>query len=256
MTRALVTGMLVIGGCAASALSALPAAAADQTVHAIGAVDGDYGPVPDHFSPAVVRIAPGESVTFVNDAGQHNVRFQDGLFTSPDTPQLPPLWPSPPGKRTFSQSGTYNFLCDMHGALGMKGTVIVGSSTTQPPSTSKPTPAGSPGASPGALHIKSLSSKRHRFCNSGGKRCRRPGVRFEIDLSRSGRVTGKLARRPLTGRGKARRFGALNFGELKPGRTKLSFRRTSAGRRLIRGRYAMTLKAGTDTRTLRFSIVS
>jgi plastocyanin len=248
-----ITIMVVIVWCA---VWALPAVAADQTVHAVGAADGDYGPIPDHFSPATVRIAPGEAVSFVNDAGIHNVRFQDGLFTSPSTPMLPAGWPSPPAKRTFAQTGSYSFLCDTHGALGMTGTVIVGSPATNPGTTPKPGQPGSPSGSPAGLRIRALSSRRRRFCNRGGRHCKRPGVRFTIDLSTAGRVTASLTRRPLRGRGKARRFGALSFGELGSGRTKLSFRRTTAGRRLTRGRYAMRVEAGNDTRTFRFSIVS
>jgi plastocyanin len=251
--RVCVLVMVVVAWCG---VWVLPAAAADQTVHAIGAADGDYGPIPDHFSPAVVRIAPGESVTFVNDAGIHNVRFQDGLFTSPGTPMLPAGWPSPPAKRTFAQAGNYSFLCDMHGALGMTGTVMVGSPTTDPNTTPKPDQPGSPAGAPAALRIRALSSSRRRFCNKGGRHCKRPRVRFTIDLSKAGRVTASLKRWPLRGPGKARRFGALNFGELGSGRTKLSFRRTGAGRRLTRGRYVMRVKAGNDTRTLRFSVVS
>jgi plastocyanin len=250
--RAWAIGLLVLTSYLAWAL---PAAAADQTVHAIGAADGEYGPIPDQFAPANVRIAPGESVTFVNDSGTHNVRFQDGLFTSPATPLLPEAWPSPAAKRTFAQSGTYSFLCDMHGALGMRGSVIVGTSTTVP-TPPKPTQPTVPGPGPTALRIRSVSSKGRRFCNKRSRRCRRPGVRFEIDLSKAGRVTATLARRPLKGRGRARRFGGLKFGEVQPGGKELSFRRTSSGRRLTRGRYAMTIKAGEDTRVLRFSVVS
>ncbi|MGH8572013.1 MAG: hypothetical protein ACREX8_05490, partial [Gammaproteobacteria bacterium] len=85
---------------------------------------------------------------------------------------------------------------------------------------------------------------------------KRPGVRFRIDLSRAARVTGTLKRRPFTGSGRARSFGSLNFGEVQAGDRQLSFRRTRAGRRLTRGRYALTLKVGEATRLLRFSVVS
>lgn len=231
---------------------AAPSSAADQTVHAIGAVDGEYGAIPDHFSPATPRIAPGETVTFVNDSGQHNVRFADGLFTAPATPMLPAGWPSPPPRRTFNQAGSFNFACDLHGP-GMSGTVIVGSSTTGPgPGPGQP---GAPTTGPGALAIQSVTLPRRRFCNRRGRRCRRPGVRFTIDLSTAGRLTGTLHRRPLKGSRRARRFGTVNFGQVAAGPRRLSFRRTSAGRRLTSGRYMLTLEAGGDKRVLRFSVV-
>jgi hypothetical protein len=205
--------------------------------------------------PDTPRINPGDTVTFVNDSGQHNVRFADGLFTSPATPMLPAGWPSPPASRTFNQAGSFNFSCDLH-APGMRGTVIVGSSTTGPgPGTGGPGQPGSPTTGPGVLSIQSVSLPRRRFCNTRGKRCRRPGVRFTIDLSTAGRLTGTLRRRPLRGSRRARRFGTVNFGQVAAGSRRLSFRRTSAGRRLTSGRYTLTLKAGSDTLVLRFSVV-
>ena len=242
------TAVLVLAGIVACAA---PARAADQTVHAVGAVDGEYGTVPDHFEPATVRIVPGDSVTFVNDSGMHNVRFQDGLFTSPSSPMLPAGWPSPPAQRTFAQAGSFGFLCDLHAASGMKGTVIVGTSTGPAPSPGQP---GAPTTAPTPLRIESLSLPRRRFCNRRGPRCRRPGVRFEVDLSKAGRLTGTLRRRPLRGRGRAKRFGRLDFGQVRPGERTLSFRRTAAGRRLGSGRYVLTLQAGEDTGVLRFSV--
>lgn len=230
-----------------------PSNAADATVHAIGAVDGDYGPIPDHFAPSTVSILPGDTVTFVNDSGQHNVRFADGAFTSPATPLLPAGWPSPPAGRTFSQVGNFNFACDLHGP-SMSGTVVVGTSTGPGPGPGPGQP-GTPTTGPGALTIQSASLPRRRFCNKRGPRCRRPGVRFTVDLSTAGRLTGTLRRRPLKGRRRARRFGTLDFGEVAAGARQLRFTRTKAGKRLTRGRYTLTLKAGSDTSVLKFSVV-
>ena len=232
-----------------------PGHAASQTVHAIGAVDGDYGTIPDHFSPATPQINPGETITFVNDSGQHNVRFADGAFTAPATPLLPAGWPSPPPARTFNQAGSFAFSCDLHGP-SMSGTVTVGGGAGPGPGPGPgPGQPGSPTTQPGAVAIQSASLARKRFCNRRGRSCRRPGVRFTIDLSTAARVTGSLRRRPLRGRRKARRFGTVNFGQVAAGARQLRFTRTSAGRRLTTGRYTLTLKAGSDTEVLKFSVV-
>lgn len=69
---------------------------------------------------------PRESVTFVNDGGTHNVKFEDEQFTSPAMPSPPESWPSPAAKRTFPQAGTYRFYCQMHGGPGRLGDVGAG----------------------------------------------------------------------------------------------------------------------------------
>jgi plastocyanin len=238
---------------------AAPAIAANQTVHAVGARSDEYGTFPDLFQPTPVRVLPGESVTWVNDQGTHNVKFEDGQFEAPADPAPPESWPATPPRRSFPQAGTYRFYCEMHGApggFGMSGVVLVGQ-TASPPNGTPGTGTGSPGGAPGTdANIESLALTRPRFCNRRGPRCRRPGVRLRIDLSAPARVKGVLKRRALNGQGKARRFGALDFGTVGAGRRLLRFQRTKSGRRLTRGRYALMIRAGRDSQVLRFKVVS
>lgn len=242
---------------------AVPAIGADQTVHAVGARMDEYGTLPDLFSPSSVTVAPGESVTWVNDGGTHNVKFEDGQFEAPADPAPPAAWPATSPKRTFPQAGTYRFYCELHGApggTGMSGVVRVGSQSTPPPTgTPGPGPGpgpGSPGVPSADAKIESLSLLARRACTRRGRRCRRPGVRLRINLSKPARVTGTLKRRALTGRGRARGYGNLDFGTISAERQVLRFTRTRSRRRLSPGRYTLTIRAGQDSRLLRFTVVS
>jgi plastocyanin len=127
-------------------LVAAPAAgAADQTVNALST---------NVFSPADVSIAPGETVTWNNMGGIHNVRFDDG-FDMPADPSPPP-WSV---QRTFDQVGDFAYRCEAHPY--MTGVVRVGTGTTpapgppggSPPGGTTPAPGGTPPPS-GAVRPK------------------------------------------------------------------------------------------------------
>jgi plastocyanin len=102
----------------------------------------------NEFDPSTVTISVGEKVTWTNGGGVHNVRFVDGQF------EMPPNAVSPPWTvaRTFSNTGSYVYYCELHGSaqgVGMAGTVIVNAAAPPPP---PPPPGGSPppgGGSPG-----------------------------------------------------------------------------------------------------------
>ena len=71
---------------------------------------------------------------------------------------------------------------------------------------------------------------------------------MRIDLSQPATVTGALRRR-------GRRYGRVRFGTVATGARTLAFRRTAAGRRLLRGRYTLRLQiAGELQPALRFSV--
>jgi plastocyanin len=79
-----------------AALGAGPALAADRTVAATAA---------NTFDPRVSAVKPGETVTFLNRGGDHNVVWNDGRV--PPTPAdavAPEQWP-PTVSRTFSRAG-------------------------------------------------------------------------------------------------------------------------------------------------------
>jgi plastocyanin len=94
------------------------------------------------FTPEELAVKPGDSVTFSNGGGFHNVvwtegTFDDGSQASPPDPAF--TWPSDP-VRTFQEEGTFAYYCEQHGTpggAGMAGKVLV-SSTAPPPDTTAP----------------------------------------------------------------------------------------------------------------------
>ena len=116
------------------ALAVVPSLGADQSVTAGGSSTT--------FDQKTVTVSEGESVTWTNAGGMHNVNFEDGGFTQPPAPDTSP-WKV---TRTFSAAGTYRYFCQQHGGpggIGMSGTVVV-----VPASTTAP-PGGGP---PGSVH--------------------------------------------------------------------------------------------------------
>jgi plastocyanin len=207
------------------------------------------------YAPSALTIAAGETVTFANAGGSHNFRFDDG-------PQLPadPAEPSEPGwatpqRRTFDQPGRYTFYCEAH-PTQMTGAITVqapGIPTPPPAPPPPPPPPGDPSEPPGELaplEVRTLRTDGRAFCTRRGPRCRRPGVRLRIDLSRAAAVTGTLTRRPAN-----RRFGRISLGTVPAGPRTLRFTRTAAGRRLTPGRYTLALTIESERRTLRFRVI-
>jgi hypothetical protein len=96
--------------------------------------------------------------------------------------------------------------------------------------------------------VRTLRLAGKTFCTRRSRRCRRPGVRIRIDLSRPAQVNGTLARR-------GRRFGRVDLGTVPAGPRTLRFSRNAAGRRLEPGRYALALTVEDGARrTLRFRV--
>src|SRR4051794_352781 len=73
------------------------------------------------FHPAVVHVHPGDTVTWTNAGGFHNVKADDGSFGNA---QSADAWTFP---HTFTALGTVGYHCEVHGgpSSGMFGTVIV-----------------------------------------------------------------------------------------------------------------------------------
>jgi plastocyanin len=126
------------------------ALAANQTVMALQG--------PNRFVQVDVTVNVGETVTWTNGGGSHNVVFDDGSFTEPASATGPgSAWPV---SRTFTTVGVFPYYCVIHGGpggQGMSGTVTVVASGTPPPSgppqnsppTSNP-PGGPPATGPKA----------------------------------------------------------------------------------------------------------
>jgi plastocyanin len=96
---------------AIAALMAVPASAADQTVTAQPSIQ---------WSPDEVTIDMGDTVTWNNAGGTHNVEFDDGSYTEPSNPR-PDDWSV---NRTFDTPGTFRYHCGFHGPA-MSGVVKV-----------------------------------------------------------------------------------------------------------------------------------
>jgi plastocyanin len=168
---------LAILVCAGLTLAlAAPAMGANQTVRATFS---------NTFSPSTVTIAVGDTVTWTNDGGQHNVKFDDGQFEQPSNPSF--SWPSNP-MRTFNAAGQYRYFCEEHGPAGsyggMVGTVVVQQAGTQPP----------PGDTT-APDIDNLKVVPSTFCNSKTDRCPTRGTRIQFDIDEDAKIGGRIIRR-------------------------------------------------------------
>lgn len=87
------------------------------------------------FLPASVTINAGDTVKWTNPAVVlHSVTFDPSLATKPGNVVLPQgVAPFDSGdmeqdgifSHTFTVKGTYKYICKMHEAMGMVGTVVV-----------------------------------------------------------------------------------------------------------------------------------
>ena len=82
------------------------------------------------FSPSQLTIEIGDTVTFINTGGSHNINGTQETF-----PNNPESFGNSVGsgwtyKHVFSIAGEYDFQCNPHANGGMKGKVIVQSNTS------------------------------------------------------------------------------------------------------------------------------
>jgi plastocyanin len=169
---------------------------------------------PDNiFSPKNVTVPLGDSVTFTNGGGTHNVAWDDNkVKVSPSADGQDPPWTVTP--RTFTKPGLYPYYCTVHGGPGgfeMSGKVTVRNadgSVPRPPAIGRITTASGRG------------SVTLRFTSSTG-----------------GRATGRLTRKQ--GR-RFRSFGSLTL-SLRKGANSPKVRQTGSGRKLTVGSYRLTL---------------
>ena len=113
-------------------LAAVNAVAADWTV--------DVGGAELAYAPATLHIVSGDTVTFVNRGGFHNVTADDASFRcaqgcdgaggSGDPSST--AWSA---SVTFPTPGTIGYHCEVHGlaGVGMFGSVVVGAPAPLPP---------------------------------------------------------------------------------------------------------------------------
>lgn len=110
----------LLAGAAAALAFATPAAAADHVVKMLN--KGKAGMMV--FEPALVKVAPGDTVTFVPTDKSHNAESIAGMLPAGAAPFKGKF--NQPIKVRFSKQGIYGYKCLPHYAMGMVGVVVVG----------------------------------------------------------------------------------------------------------------------------------
>jgi len=115
------------------------ALSANAGANAIVNVGGSAG---NAFSPQIVTVNVGDSVTFVNKGGFHNVVADDGAFRCArgcdgdghggNGSASSSNWIA---TITLTQAGTVGYFCEIHGmpGSGMAGSIVVQGGTAPPP---------------------------------------------------------------------------------------------------------------------------
>ena len=109
------------------------------------------------WSPDTVAIQVGDTVTWTNAQGFHNVLLGDSRLNQPGFPS-DPAW-NPPPQVTFNDPGSYTFVCEVH--PGMTGTINVAGGEPTPTPTPTPTPAPPvppPGSAPADTTAPAISN--------------------------------------------------------------------------------------------------
>lgn len=209
-------------------LAVLPADAADQSVSATPS---------DTFSPAAVTVTQGDTVTWTNAGGNHNVHFEDGSFDMPATASTSSWTVS----REFDVVGTFSYYCEVHEDQGMTGTVTVvaaGTTTTPPPPGGGGPAPGGGGPTPGGGGPAPDETRPAVSRLDKGKRA------FSFRLSERATVRIVIAR-AVKRRGKTRYAvkGTLLRRGLAAGKHSIGFRGRLGGKALAAGRYRATVTA-------------
>jgi pseudoazurin len=113
----------LIGAVAALAMAS-PAAAKDHVVKMLN--KGAAGAMV--FEPALVKVAPGDTVTFVPTDKSHNAESIPSMIPAGAQPFKGKM--NQPVKVTFSKPGVYGYKCLPHYGMGMVGVVVVGNPAT------------------------------------------------------------------------------------------------------------------------------
>ena len=110
----------LLAGAAAAIALASPASAADHVVKMLN--KGKAGMMV--FEPALVKVALGDTVTFVPTDKVHNAESIAGMIPGGAVAFKGKM--NQPLKVTFSKPGLYGYKCLPHYGMGMVGVVIVG----------------------------------------------------------------------------------------------------------------------------------
>lgn len=111
---------LLLGLTLSSLVLAGPASAADIEVKMLD--KGEKGVMV--FEPALIKVAPGDKVSFLPTNKGHNVESIAGMFPAGTAPVVGKL--NEAVTITFDKPGIYGFKCKPHYGMGMVGMVVVG----------------------------------------------------------------------------------------------------------------------------------
>jgi plastocyanin len=187
--------LIVIVAVMGSAIAGGSALAADQTVTATPS---------DAFVPASVTVNHGETVTWTNAGGDHNVKFDDGSFERPANPSSSGWTVA----RRFDTPGSFRYYCEQHGGpggSGMSGTVAVQAAATTPGETSPAPPSVAPQPMNVTLRVddrRPSRGQRVRFL--GSVRPQHDGRVVQLQRRRRGGRYRTIARTRLRDAGDAR----------------------------------------------------
>ena len=81
------------------------------------------------FEPALVKIAPGDTIKFIPVSKGHNVETIPGMLPEGATPLNSKINEAVTVK--FDKQGVYGFKCKPHYGMGMVGMVVVGTPVNQ-----------------------------------------------------------------------------------------------------------------------------
>jgi plastocyanin len=133
------------------------------------------------WSPDTVTIQPGDTVTWTNAQGLHNVVLGDERLNPVGFPN-DPAW-NPPPQRTFNEEGSFTYYCEVH--PGMTGTINVGDDPVPTPTPTPPPPVPPPGGAPADTTAPTISN-----LTVTGLRGR---VSIRLTLSEPATVTARFA---------------------------------------------------------------
>lgn len=174
----------------AAALLAVPVALADD--QAVVASPDNF------FIPGRVAVKPGETVTFSNTGGEHNVVWNDGGVEPMPTDSIDAsLWP-PAGTvaRTFGKPGRYRYYCTLHGDpnsdFGMSGYVYVNPVGILPPTVSRVTASATKTKATLKFRSTRAGKAKATFFRKSGRKFLRSGA--STFSARNGLTTKKVKR--------------------------------------------------------------
>ena len=90
------------------------------------------------FEPAIVKIAPGDTVRFVSTDKGHNVESIEGMLPDGAQPFAGKL--NEGLTVSFDKPGLYGFRCKPHYGMGMVGMVVVGEAANEDAAKAVPQP--------------------------------------------------------------------------------------------------------------------